>query len=130
MLRPVVAWLAILVLAVLNGFLREAVLLPRLGRTAAYLASGLVLSALIVLVACVLARWMRLASAQQALQVGALWLAMTLAFEFGFGLVQGKPWPEILAQYTFADGNLWPLVLVVVLFAPWVGWRSAACAKP
>lgn len=61
MLRPVVAWLAILVLAVLNGFLREAVLLPRLGRTAAYLASGLVLSALIVLVACVLARWMRLA---------------------------------------------------------------------
>jgi hypothetical protein len=106
-IRWIAAWLGILVLAVLNGLVREALLLPRLGRTEAYLASGLILSALIVLVALAAARW----------------LAMTLGFELGFGIVQGKPWPEIVAQYTFADGNIWPLVLVVVLPAPWVAWR-------
>jgi len=122
-IRWIAAWLGILVLAVLNGLVREALLLPRLGRTEAYLASGLILSALIVLVALAAARWMRLASAARALRVGVLWLAMTLGFELGFGILQGKPWPEIVAQYTFADGNIWPLVLVVVLFAPWVAWR-------
>jgi hypothetical protein len=127
-IRWIAAWLAILVLAVLNGMLREAVLLPRLGRTGAYLASGLLLSAVVLVVAMALARWMQLASARLSLQAGALWLAMTLVFELGFGIVQGKPWPQILAQYTFADGNIWPLVLVVVLFAPWVGWRFRAAS--
>jgi heme/copper-type cytochrome/quinol oxidase subunit 3 len=122
-IRWIAAWLAILVLAVLNGVVREALLLPRLGRTGAYLASGLILSAVIVLVASALARWMRLAGAAGALRAGVVWLAMTLVFELGFGIVQGKPWPEILSQYTFTDGNIWPLVLAVVLFAPWVGWR-------
>ena len=105
MLRPVIAWLAILVLAVLNGVVREALLLRRFGRTAAYLAS-----------------------AGRALRVGALWLVMTVIFEFGFGIVQGKPWREILAQYTFADGNIWPLLLIVVLFAPWLAWRFRAAS--
>ncbi|HWI35333.1 MAG TPA: hypothetical protein VNU64_02675 [Burkholderiales bacterium] len=95
MLRPVPAWVAILVLAVLNGVVREALLLPRFGRGAAYLSSGLV---------------------------------MTVIFEFGFGLLQHKPWPQILAPYAFADGNIWPLVLVVVLFAPWLAWRFRAAS--
>jgi hypothetical protein len=91
MLRPVLAWVAILVLAVLNGAVREALLLPRFGRGAAYLSSGLV---------------------------------MTVIFEFGFGLLQHTPWPQILV----ADGNIWPLVLVVVLFAPWLAWRFCAAS--
>ena len=123
LIRYLAAWLAILVLAVLNGIFREAVLLPNLSRPGAYLVSGSLLAALSVVVAISLGRWMRLKSASQALAIGTLWLGLTLAFEFGFGLVQGHTWPQMLEAYTFRDGNIWPLVLVAVLLAPLIGYR-------
>ena len=47
-----------------------------------------------------------------------------LAFEFGFGrVVRHRPWSELLAAYTFQEGNLWPLVLVVLTLAPWLSGR-------
>ncbi|MBL8446270.1 MAG: hypothetical protein JNJ44_02530, partial [Zoogloeaceae bacterium] len=55
----------------------------------------------------------------QGWQVGIGWLASTVVFEFGMGRwVLGKPWSDLLAAYTFTDGNLWPLVLLTVLLAP------------
>ena len=80
--------------------------------------SGLLLSLLIALIAYALVRFTH-ATVAQGLRIGIGWLALTLAFEFAFGrYVQHKPWEEILAAYTFQDGNLWPLVLVVTLLAP------------
>ena len=44
---------------------------------------------------------------------------MTLLFEFALGiLVQHKSWTQVLQAYTFAGGNVWPLVLLVLLLAP------------
>ena len=121
--RALAAWLAILALAMLNGALRELVLVPSLGKSAAYLLSGLLLLALVVLVGIALASWMRIESRRRALGAGALWLGLTLVFECGLGIVQGRSWPEMLAQYTFKDGNIWPLVLLVAFLAPLIGWR-------
>jgi hypothetical protein len=77
-------------------------------------------------VAIALACWMCIGSTRRALATAALWLGLTLIFEFGLGIVQGHSWTEMLAQYTFTDGNIWPLVLLVVFFAPLVGWRCKA----
>lgn len=57
------------------------------------------------------------------MRTGAFWLALTVVFEFGFGLlVQGKPLQDLLVAYTFHDGNIWPVILLVTLMAPvWVG---------
>ncbi len=123
-LKTLCAWLLILMLAMLNGAFREALLLPNLSRAAAFLLSGLSLSALIVIVAVGLARWMELKTASRCMLAGGLWFSLTLLFEFGFGgLMQGKSWAEMLEAYTFKDGNLWPVVLMVTLFAPLVGAR-------
>lgn len=116
--QALLAWLLILVLAIANGILRESVLIPTFGKTGGLIASGLLLSFLIALVADALVR-LRNVTVAQGLRIGAGWLALTLAFEFAFGrFVQHKPWEEILAAYTFRDGNLWPLVLAVTLLAP------------
>ena len=121
LVKPVAAWFLILVLAVLNGGLRESVLVRTFGSPVAYILSGVLLSVCILIVAIVLARWMSLGGARHGLAVGLLWLLLTVAFEFGFGgLVQGRSWPEMLDAYTFRDGNIWPLVLVVTLLAPWL----------
>ena len=121
--RPAAAWLAILALAIVNGALREAVLLPNLSKPTAYALSGLILSACVLAVAIGLARWLRLDGVRRCATVGALWLALTLVFEFGFGIAEQKSWREILEPYTFKDGNIWPVVLAVTFLAPFAAAR-------
>lgn len=119
LLKSLIAWSLILFLAVANGALREAVLIPSLGRSAGLILSGVLLSVFVVLVAYALVRIAQGITLPQGLLVGVLWLCLTLAFEFSFGhYVQHKSWPELLDAYTFKDGNLWLVVLLVTLLAP------------
>ena len=123
-LKAVAAWLAILVCAVLNGALREGLLLRWFGKPAAPLLSGVLLAAVIVGVALLVVPWFGRLEALRYVYVGALWVVLTLAFEFSFGrLVQHQSWRELLEAYTFKDGNIWPLVLVVTAIAPWLSAR-------
>jgi len=122
-------WVLILVLAVLNGTLRESILLPALGRFGAFVASGTILSGCILLVAFAAVPWYGALPARQWVAIGLFWLCLTLAFEFGFGrFLQHRSWSELLQAYTFKDGNIWPLVLVVTAVSPWLAarWRGLA----
>lgn len=122
--KAAVLWLVILVLAILNGTLREAMLMPVMGDVPGLVASGVILSLCIFLVAFAAAPWYGPMTAQRWLRVGLFWLALTLAFEFGFGLfVQGKSLVEVLDAYTFRGGNLWPMVLAATVFSPWLAAR-------
>jgi hypothetical protein len=110
---------------VANGILREAVLIPSFGGRMGLVLSGVLLCLLILLVAYGLARLGRGFAVSQGFLIGALWLLLTLALEFGLGrYVQGKSWPELLAAYTFEGGNLWPVVLVVTFLAPALAARK------
>ncbi len=113
------AWLAMVAGAVANGALREYVLAPQLG-AAALPMSGVTGSAIFTLITFVLLK--RLGSThtgRELLLVGLMWLALTVAFEFGFGhLAMGKSWGELLAAYDLRTGNLWSAVLVYITFLP------------
>ena len=126
-LKAFILWFAILVLAMLNGILREIALVPAMGSFGAFIVSGVILSACIFTVAFLAAPWYgRLPSADWLL-VGLFWLLLTLAFEFGFGrFLQHKSWVDLFEAYTFKGGNIWPLVLVAILIAPWLmaKWRG------
>lgn len=124
--RAVVVWIGILVLAIANGLLREAVLMPWLGREVGFVASGLMLSAAILMVAWLALPWLRTHTPGAQWAVGAVWLVLTLVFEFAFGLLSGQALEQILAAYTFTEANLWPLVLLITLLAP----RLAARLRP
>jgi hypothetical protein len=130
-LRAAGIWLLILVLAILNGGFREAVLVPGFGDPVAHLLSGLLLIGCIVLVSYLLVPRLGARSRLQLLGLGVFWLALTLVFEFGLGLlVQGKSWRALLAAYTFQGGNIWPIVLLVVAVAPLLaGHRSLTRAR-
>lgn len=124
LLKSFAAWLLILVFAMLNGGFREAVLLPSFGKPAALVLSGALLSACVIIVAVILAKWLKLDGSARSLAVGSLWLLLTLVFEFGFGrLAQGRSWPEMLEAFAFKDGNIWPLVLALTFLAPLVAPR-------
>jgi hypothetical protein len=122
--KALAVWLGILVLAVANGMLREAVLLPLLGKPEALILSGILLSVFILAVAYLALPWFGPMPAAWYFAIGLVWLCFTLVFEFTFGrLVQGRPWPELLEAYTFRDGNLWPVVLLVTAAAPYIAAR-------
>jgi hypothetical protein len=117
-LKAFALWFLILVLAIANGALREGVLLRSLERSTAFTLSGLLLITCILAVALVSIGWLgRLTVAQYAL-VGVFWLGLTLAFEFGFGLLRGQSLAALLDAYRFKDGNIWPIVLAVTAAAP------------
>jgi len=60
-----------------------------------------------------------LASTAAALRVGAIWVALTVAFEFGFGhYVEHTPWQTLLADYDVTNGRTWLVVPAWTLLAP------------
>ena len=125
--KALLIWLVILAVAFLNGGLRELVLVPSLGMPWALVLSGALLSACILVIAVIAVPKLGPMATHQALGIGVFWLVLTLLFEFGFGrLVQHKPWRELLEAYTFGGGNVWPIVLLVVVLAPVIArrWHS------
>ncbi len=127
-IKALAVWLLILLLAVTNGVLRESILLPALGLPSGMLVSGLVLCVLILTVSYLALPWLAVRKHKQQWALGLFWLFLTLGFEFSFAALQGQSLVEVLAAYTFTDGNLWPVVLVVTALAPRLmaklrGWK-------
>ena len=119
--RALVIWIVLLALAVANGGVREAILIPRLGGAIGRALSTLTLSVAIVLLTWFSLRWIHPLSSRDAWTVGGLWLALTLAFEFLAGhFLFRTPWKELLADYNVFAGRIWILVLVVTTLAPYV----------
>jgi hypothetical protein len=124
--RTVVVWFGLLALAIANGGFREAVLVPKLGLGMARAVSSVILSLLIVGVGWGLTRWIGPTTLQDAWTIGALWVALTLGFEFlGGHYLFGKPWPELMADYNLFAGRIWVLVLIATLMTPAMAFTAA-----
>jgi hypothetical protein len=66
------------------------------------------------------------ASGEQAWAVGALWLVLTLAFEFLFGrYVARKSWQHLFHDYNVLAGRVWVLIPAWVAAAPYAFFRLA-----
>jgi hypothetical protein len=117
--RALVVWGLLLVLAVLNGGVRDTWLNPALGDTAGRAISSVLLSLLILLTTWLTISWIAPTTAGDAWTVGALWVGLTLLFEFGVGHYGfGKSWAELLADYDLVRGRIWVLVLLTTFVAP------------
>lgn len=121
--KAIAVWTGILLLAIANGALREAVLIPKLGASVGLVLSGILLSVLIVGVAYFSLPWLGTRRPSHLWGIGIGWLLLTLAFEFFFGRWQGKSWSMLLEAYTFKGGNLWPIVLLITALAPTLAAR-------
>lgn len=130
-MRAGAIWLIILMFAFVNGAARELFLIPRLGRAPGLFLSGILLSAVIFVLAYASVQWIRARSHADAWRVGGFWLAATLVFEFGLGWAQQKTLGEMLGAYSFRDGSTWPLVVLATMIAPRLahGWRGRVGPK-
>jgi hypothetical protein len=117
--RAAAVWVGILLLASVNGAVRDLLLAPRLGDPVARAISTVALCGLVALVTWFTIGWMHPTTPRRALSIGILWLALTLAFEFlGGHYLFHKPWAALVADYDVRRGRIWILALVATLLMP------------
>ncbi len=117
--KYILGWFGMMMLAIINGSIRETVYLHEAGYIAAHQISTALLVLLISAYVWILTGKWRLETARSAWTVGLLWLGLTLLFEFGFGrYIAGRQWEHLLFEYNLAAGRIWILVPIWVFFAP------------
>ncbi|MDH5020226.1 hypothetical protein [Halobacterium rubrum] len=119
LLAPLGVWLAMAVLAVANGVVRELVVIPRVGEYPGHVLSTLLLVGAILAVSA--AYFWSTGTTYTDLElvaVGAGWTLLTVGFEFLVGYAEGTPVSVTLGQYDVFAGQVWILVPVTLLVAP------------
>lgn len=123
--RALLVWVALCLVAIVNGTFRQFVLLPGVGAYAGHVLSSVTLSLLILLVARLSIRWIHPTTARAAWAIGVCWLTATVVFEFVAGhYLFHHPWSKLLADYDVRQGRVWVVVLVATLVAP--RWAAGA----
>jgi hypothetical protein len=123
-LRYFFLWFPIVLLAVLNGALRDFGYKPFVGDLTAHQISTVTLIIVIAMYLRAIGKRWKIGSTNQAWLIGIMWFGMTIVFEFGFGhYIAGNPWTKLLHDYNLAEGRVWCLILVAVLVGPYVTYR-------
>jgi hypothetical protein len=129
MTRAILIWFALLAVAIVNGGVRESLLVSWLGRGLAQAVSTVLLSGCIFAIGWLATPWIGPRGVEEAWAVGFGWITLTLAFEFlGGHFLFAKPWTELLADYNLLAGRIWVLVLVVTLLTPVVAFTKRMAA--
>ncbi|MDX2109432.1 MAG: hypothetical protein SFY80_04245 [Verrucomicrobiota bacterium] len=119
MLIYVLLWFIMLIIAVINGALREGTygkVMPELRAHQLSTAIGGVLMGAFMWF--VIHTW-RPSSQYEAIWIGILWVSLTILFEFFMGLVLRRlPLGKVLSDYNLRAGRIWPLLLLWIAVAP------------
>jgi uncharacterized membrane protein len=123
MLKYVLAWFPMLLLAILNGALRDLGYKKYVSDLIAHQISTVTLIILFAFyIGYVINRFLPSSSAQ-AILIGIIWVTFTLSFEFGFGRYRGNSWSVLLADYNFFKGRIWILIPLWILIAPYLFYK-------
>jgi hypothetical protein len=121
-----VTWVVGIPLAIINATIRNYLVLPYTGELLAHQISSITMIIIFAAYFWALNRKWSMASQQQALTIGGIWLGLTIVFEFLFGhYIMGNTWTRLLADYNILAGRLWSLVLLWTFIGPYVIYRSA-----
>jgi hypothetical protein len=123
-IRYTLFWLLLAVVAIANGILRQSTY----GKLVSDLTAHQVSTVTAIIFIGALVFWLNrrwpIESASQAWLIGAIWLVLTVAFEFGFGhFVVGHTWSSLFADYNLFNGRVWSLFLLWILAMPYLAFR-------
>lgn len=116
--KSMLVWLGILPLAILNGALRDYALAPLISENVAMPISGILLSIMIFFLAFIFLPLLGKGTTKTYIVMGVIWTVATVILEFIIGFITQVPMTKMLNAYNFLTGNLWSLVLIIVIFTP------------
>jgi hypothetical protein len=124
MLRALLVWLVIALAEATQGYLRVRCLNRRLGDRRARQVGVGTGSVIILVLTRATSPWIGIQDEPAAWRVGALWLALMLAFDVGFGRwAFHASWARILEEFNLRRGRLLALGMAVVFVAPWAVYQ-------
>jgi len=108
-------WLIILILAVINGIIRDYTY-------KSHPLSSLILSIVIFLITFLFLKVGTYSEDTKTyLLLGLMWVILTVAFEFlFFHYITNHSWEELISNYNIIQGNLWIIVVISTGIAPWL----------
>ena len=120
----ILLWLGLLILAIINGAIRDFTYLKTLSEHKAHQISTIVLLIIISIYSFFVFGHWELGSENEAIIVGIMWLLLTLAFEFLFGhFVAKHSWKKLLSKYNIFKGDLWILILIWTAVVPLIYYK-------
>jgi hypothetical protein len=118
------AWVPMVLIAIVNGLLREKVIALHFNALQSHQISTVTFVILLGIYIWVIIRFWTPVSSGQAIAVGLMWVGLTVVFEFLFGhYVMGHPWSRLFHDYNFLAGRVWILIPIWVALAPTVFYR-------
>ena len=117
--KYVIGWFPLVLIAIVNGTFRQIAFQQALGELHAHQLSTAIGIVLFGVYIYWYVRRSKLQSMSEAVQIGILWMLLTIAFEFGLGrIVLGRDWSVLLHDYNLIEGRVWVIVLIWVAVAP------------
>ena len=111
-------WLIEILISAFNYFvLMNLVYEPRWGELVAHQIGMSTRIVYIFILAYFLLRTVKQYQTRDLVQVGIMWLALTMLFEWGGSLIMGRSVEEILVGWNITKGYMWPYVLGAYFFA-------------
>ena len=110
-------WLLITPLGILNGGLRIYITEPLLG-SAALPLSGIILSIMVFTAAYFLLPKIGKCEKAEYIIIGICWAVLTNLFDLAVILIEKSPVTDFFKMYDLTTGNLWTVVIIVVLITP------------
>ena len=123
-LRYILAWIPMVLIAIINGTIREVTYGKYLGELRSHQVSTLTGILLFSLYLWTLKSFWYFESSKQALVIGLIWLGLTVAFEFLFGYyIVGNSWSKLLNDYNILAGRVWIVFLIWLVISPLLLYR-------
>ncbi len=117
-------WFPMIVIAIINGALRQGFYVTFLDNLSAHqlsVVTGILFFAIYIWI--ITGKW-KIKSSKESVQIGLMWLLMTIFFEFLFGhFIMGHTWEKLLYDYNILEGRLWIIVLIWVTISPFIFYR-------
>ena len=122
--KYLVSWIPGIPIAIVNGLIRTSLYMQFLNELHAHQLSAVSFIVFFGIYVWFALKWLNLSSTQEALQLGLIWLLLTIGFEFLFGhFVMGHPWASLFHDYNLLAGRVWVLVLIWIAAAPLIFHR-------
>jgi len=117
--RGFIVWLLIIFAETIHGMARTLLLEPLIGDFRAQQVSVFTGAAMIVVITFVFVRWLKGSGVSDFIEIGMMWVILTVGFELILGrFVMDVSWERIASDYNVFHGGLMLFGLLVMLLAP------------
>jgi hypothetical protein len=113
--RGLLIWFVIMLVETLHGVLRGALVVPRIGATAAERLGWPVAAVLVLVISVLLIRWTGIRGKAPLLRLGAAWAVLTVGFELLVGVLRGLDGQVLFAALDPRSGTVaWSAALMLL----------------